>query len=109
MSTGVGKPSCARLCKSCLLNYAHCLAHQGPSDYEVRSPGLPKGGKWTMTTIKSALELQMERAAVIPGPGQYEAPVAIRTDKVRGVRRRTRSCRHCVFQLWRCLGTRVDA
>jgi hypothetical protein len=67
---------------------------QGPSDYDVASPGLPKGGKWTATTIKSSLELEMERKAQIPGPGQYDAPVALRTDKVRCRARYASSCRN---------------
>lgn len=56
----------------------------GPSDYfeELPGPTLPVGGKWTATTLKSALDVEVERKAAVPGPGHYDTPVtAIRTDK----------------------------
>ncbi len=60
-----------------------CCAAQGPTDYNVPEPGLPQFGKWTDYSVKSALELQIERAARVPGPGHYDLPPALKYDKVR--------------------------
>lgn len=55
---------------------------QGPGEYDVILTSQPKGGAWGATTVKSALELETERAAKLPGVGRYNIPSCIRTDKV---------------------------
>lgn len=54
----------------------------GPGEYD-RPPTPPKlGGQWGDVVVKSALDLEIERAAKVPAPGDYDLPaVALRTDK----------------------------
>lgn len=53
----------------------------GPAEYEAPPPAPIKGGAWGANTTKSALTVEVERAALVPGPGRYNVVMGMRTDK----------------------------